>query len=166
MSKKNKKTTFSSVNTFEMYFRLNCAIIFFRYNTGFTDSIINPNPCREFYGYLEEKFGEPWPWDSVNTKPRAQAIYTSLTRFEELTVFSILFNGLEPLRPLVLKLQKCNSDIYEAYQMIDKVITDIKYLRENIDHEFDHWYELARKMVVAVSGQKTKPRTAKYFSTY
>ena len=50
--------------------------------------------------------------------------------------------------------------------MIDKVITDIKYLRENIDHEFDHWYELARKMVVAVSGQKTKPRTAKYFSTY
>ena len=70
-----------------MYFRLNCAIIFFRYNTGFTDSVINPNPCREFYGYLELTFGEPWSWDSVNTKPRAQAIYTSLTRFEELTYF-------------------------------------------------------------------------------
>ena len=112
-----------------MYFRLNCAIIFFRYNTGFTDSIINPNPYREFYGYLEETFGEPWFWDSVNTKLRAQAIYTSLTRFEELTVFSILFNGLEPFKPIVLKLQKRNSYIYEAYQMIDKVIADIKYLR-------------------------------------
>ena len=51
--------------------------------------------------------------------------------------FSILFNGLEPLKPLVIKLQKRNSDIYEAYQMIDKVITDIKYLHEIIDHEFD-----------------------------
>ena len=50
--------------------------------------------------------------------------------------------------------------------MIDKVITNIKYLRENIDHEFDHWYELAHKMVVAVGVQETKPRTAKYFSTY
>ena len=50
--------------------------------------------------------------------------------------------------------------------MIDKVITDIKHLRENIDHEFDHWYELARKMVVAIRGQESKPRTTKCFSTY
>ena len=107
---------------------------FSRHVTGFTDSIINPNPYREFYGYSEEKSGEPWSWDSVSTKPRAQAIYTSFTRFEELIAFSILFNGLEPLKLLVIK---CISDIYEAYQMIDKVITDIKYLRENIDHEFD-----------------------------
>ena len=55
--------------------------------------------------------------------------------------FSILFNGLEPLKPLVIKLQKRNSDICKAYQMIDKVITDIRHLRENIDHGFDHWYE-------------------------
>ena len=73
--------------------------------------------------------------------------------------FSVLFNGLEPLKPLVIKLQKRNSDIYEAYQMIDKLITDIKYLRENINHEFDQGYELTRKMVVAVGSQESKPRT-------
>ena len=39
--------------------------------------------------------------------------------------------------------------------MIDKVITDIKHLRENIDHEFDRWHELARKMVVAAGGQES-----------
>ena len=50
-------------------------------------------------------------------------------------------NGLEPLKPLVIKLQKRNSDICKGYQMIDKVITDIRHLRENIDHSFDHWYE-------------------------
>ena len=44
-------------------------------------------------------------------------------------LFSILFNGLEPLKLIVLKLQKRNSYIYEAYQMIEKVIADIKYLR-------------------------------------
>ena len=43
----------------------------------------------------------------------------------------ILFNGLKPLKWLVIKLQKHNSDIYETYQMINKVITDIKLLREN-----------------------------------
>lgn len=66
-----------------------------------------------------------------------------LIRFEELIAYSILINGLEPLKPLIIKLQIRNSDIYEAYQMIDRVITDVKHLRENVDHEFDHWYELA-----------------------
>ena len=50
--------------------------------------------------------------------------------------------------------------------MTEKVIIDIKYLRQNIDHEFDHWYELARKMAVAVGGQESKPRTTTCFSTY
>ena len=78
-----------------------------------------------------------------------------ITRLEEFITVSILFNGLEPLKPLVKILQKLNSDFYEAYQMIDKVITDIKHLRENIDHEFDRWYKLARKMVVAAGGQES-----------
>ena len=50
--------------------------------------------------------------------------------------------------------------------MTEKVIIDIKYLRENTDHEFDHWYGLARKMAVAVGGQESKPRTTTCFSTY
>ena len=36
--------------------------------------------------------------------------------------FSIWLNGLEPLKPLVTKLQKRNTDIYQAYQMIYQVI--------------------------------------------
>ena len=121
-----------------MYFRLNCAIIFVGILPDSLIRLLILIRTESFYGYLEEKFGEPWSWDSGNGKPRAQAIYTSftsITRFEKLIAFSILFNGLEPLKLLVIK---CSSDIYEAYQMIDKVITNIKYLRENIDHEFDH----------------------------
>ena len=63
-------------------------------------------------------------------------------------------------------MQKRNSDIYEPYEKIDKVITDVNHLRENIDHEFDHWYRLPRKIVVAMGGQESKPRTNKCFSSY
>ena len=36
-----------------------------------------------------------------------------------------MFHGLEPTKPLVTKLQKRNQDIYQAYCMIDKVLSDL-----------------------------------------
>ena len=53
------------------------------------------------------------------TGPRNQS---SFTRFQEMIVFSILFNGLESLKPLVIKLQKRNSDVYQSYPMIHDLI--------------------------------------------
>ena len=43
----------------------------------------------------------------------------SFTYFKEMIAFSILFNGLETLKPLVTKLQKQSCNIYQAWQMID-----------------------------------------------
>ena len=37
--------------------------------------------------------------------------------------------------------------------MIDQVLEDFKCFRENIDHEFDHWYSMAQKMITAVGGK-------------
>ena len=54
-------------------------------------------------------------------------------------------------------------DIYQAYQMIDQVIEDLKYFRKNINHEFDHWSSMAQKMITAVRERKSKPRTTKFF---
>ena len=56
-----------------------------------------------------------------------------------------LFNGLKSLKWLVIKLQKHNSDIYEAYQMINKVITDIKLLRENNIQEIIFMHRVENK---------------------
>ena len=53
-------------------------------------------------------------------------------------MFSILFNGLEPLKLLATKIQKWNSDIYQVYRMIDQAIEDLKHFRRNVDHKFDH----------------------------
>ena len=73
-----------------------------------------------------------------NHEPGRMDIYTFFSRFGELVMFSILFNGLEPLKPLATKIQKLNSDIYQVYRMIDQVIEDLKHLRRNIDHKFNH----------------------------
>lgn len=32
--------------------------------------------------------------------------------------------------------------------MVVQVIEDLKYVKENIDHEFDHWYSMAQKILV------------------
>ena len=58
--------------------------------TGCVDSILKPNLYKDFYQHLKQHFGKPWIWESGNAKPWAQGIYTSLTRFEEMIVFSIL----------------------------------------------------------------------------
>ena len=50
--------------------------------------------------------------------------------------------------------------------MVDQVIEDLKFVRENIDHEFDHEYSMAQKMITTVGGKESKPRTTKCFSTH
>ena len=74
-------------------------------------------------------------------------IYFTQTVWRIVWVF-FLFNGLEPLKPLVIKLQKRKSDLYQSNQAVVQVIEDLKYVRENIDHEFDHWYSMAQKILV------------------
>ena len=63
-------------------------------------------------------------------------------------------------------MQKWNSDIDQAYLIIDQVIEDLKYFRENIVYWFDHWFYMAQKMITTVGGEESKPRTTKCFSAY
>ena len=74
--------------------------------------------------------------------------------------FSVVFNYLEPLKPLVTKLQKQNQDIYMAHSMTDLVISDLKRYRENIDEEFKARYNLSTTMVQSVDVQPSVPRLA------
>ena len=75
--------------------------------------------------------------------------------------FSAAFDRLDPLKPLVTKLQKRNQDIYVAYSMIDLVMSDMKLYRENIDKEFKPWYNLATTMAQSADVQLSVPRLAK-----
>ena len=74
--------------------------------------------------------------------------------------FSVVFNCLEPLKPLVRKLRKPNQDIYMAYNMTDLVISDLKCYRESIDEELKAWYNLATTMAQSVDVQPSVPQLA------
>ena len=114
---------------------------------------------------LEEKHKEQWIWDK-ETVSKAPGLFAACRRFDHLVAFAVLYNGWEPLKSLVTKLQKRNQDIYEAYQMIDQVIDDLGETKDNIDEEFHHRYEMACEMANSVGVMLSKPRLAKCWSRY
>ena len=85
--------------------------------------------------YLKDRFDEKQTWDA-ETREKSQGLFVATLSFEDILAFSVVFNCLQPLKPLVIKLQKQNQDIYMAYSTTDLVISDLKHYRENIDEEF------------------------------
>ena len=116
----------------------------------------------DFYKHLEEKYNKNWTWDE-ETKIKAQGLFAATKSFEHILAFSLVFNGLEPLKPLVTKLQKRNLDIYKAYQMTDNVIFELKGFRDNVDIEFKNWFNFAVKLG-EVNTVPSVPRLAKRWS--
>ena len=112
-------------------------------------SINSANEYRQLYDHLEQKFGEQWVWDH-NARTLAQGLYNVCTSFEHLVSFSVLFNGLERLKPLVVKVQKRNRDIFEAYHMIDRVLENMCDIKRDIESEFSEWYGLAVRISESV----------------
>ena len=99
------------------------------------ESIVNTKLYSDFYALLETEINDKWYWDQ-ETQSKAQGLFSSCRRFDRLVAFAILYNGLEPLKPLVTKLQKRDQDIYHAYNMTDQVIRDLKDTKRNIENEF------------------------------
>ena len=86
-----------------------------------------------FYKRLEEKYNEKWTWNA-KTKIKAQGLFAATKSFEHILAFSLVFNGLEPLKSLVTNLLKRN------------VISELKGFRDNLDIEFEHWFNFAAKL--------------------
>ena len=116
--------------------------ILYRFFVAIFESICCPTFYRKFYMELEEKRKEKWSRDK-ETVSKAQGLFATCRRFDRLVAFAVLYNGLEPLKPLVTKLHKCNQDIYDAYQMMDQVINYLRETKDNMDEQFHHWYEMA-----------------------
>ena len=119
----------------------------------------------EFYEHLETEINEKWSWDR-ETQNKAQGLFAACRRFDRLVAFAVLFNELEPLKPLVTKLQKRNQGIYQAYHMIDHVLSDLKHVKNNIEEEFSVWFKFAVDMAASVGTHPDKPRTAKCWSNF
>ena len=65
------------------------------------------------------------------------------------------------IRPIAAKLQRSNTDCYEAYEMIGSTIERINGCRKDVDKEFRLWFLTASKLVVDVGGIVSQPRVAR-----
>ena len=71
------------------------------------ESIVDIKLYSDFYAHLETEINEKWYWDQ-ESQSKGQGLFSSCRRFDHFVAFVVLFNGLEPLKPLVTKLQKRN----------------------------------------------------------
>ena len=96
----------------------------------------------------------------MDTKTKAQGLYATCSLFEHIVAFFVLFNGLEPLKLLVVKLPK------SRYYMIDTTVSDLKDYRRNVDKEFSIWYGFAVEIANSIDVEPSTPHIAKCWSKY
>ncbi|XP_068245281.1 52 kDa repressor of the inhibitor of the protein kinase-like [Palaemon carinicauda] len=80
--------------------------------------------------------------------------------FEFVIAFYATKQTLYAIRPIAVKLQRSALDCYEAYNMVDSTIREIKDLRHSLDTKFSQWFAESSKLTEAVGGSVTRPRTA------
>ena len=104
--------------------------------TVFTfESVKNRNLYDDFHKHLQENYSENWTCNA-ETRIKTRGLFAAIKPFEHIFAFSLVFNELEPLKPLVTKLQKSNQDIYKPYQTSDNVIPKLKGFRDDVGIEF------------------------------
>lgn len=143
---------------YETYYML------FKINLGILESMFDSEKYSEFYDHLEKEFDEKWEFDS-ETRVKASGLFKQGKDFRHIISLIIAINALEPIKPLVKKLQKRNADIFKGYHMIDSVIEELGKFRENIDVVFDKWYKEAAEFAAEVNVRPEMPPTAKCWKT-
>ena len=58
--------------------------------------------------------------------------------------------ALEPVKPLAIKLQQRNQDVYKAYKRVDETINYVKSQRAMVDSKFKRWFEKAHTLLQSV----------------
>ena len=65
---------------------------------------------------------------------------------------------LHPVAGLTIKPQGRNIDIIEVYESANRCIEDMKYVRKNIDNEFDQIFIQVEQMAIKLDFRPTLPR--------
>lgn len=97
-------------------------------------------------------------WDA-DSKAMANSLLHSITTFEFIVVFLIIYQYLSHLAGITIKLQNRAIDILEAYQEIENIKCFYKEIRMTVERDFYKVYEQAVRMAAAVNVEPSKPRT-------
>jgi len=86
-----------------------------------------------------------WNWDS-DTKSTTAGVKSSLQSFGVIVGFIVLKDSLDYLKGLSAKLQRRDIDVFEVYTMIGNIKSEIQCLSDEIDVEFQRWYDEAEQL--------------------
>ena len=88
------------------------------------------------------QFGDAaWSWDT-DTKNKASGLANAI-RFSFIITLLTAIKCLSVLRPLSVKLQKRDLDVYEACLNSNNVTDDLQDIRDNIEDIWTEWFDLA-----------------------
>ncbi|KAL5463414.1 hypothetical protein EMCRGX_G032308 [Ephydatia muelleri] len=132
--------------------RHTCYETFYKYVCLCLEAIVDPSAHSE----LDLNDGT-WEWDS-ETKIKAQGLLQVLKSSQNILTFFIAKNVLEKVKPIAVKLQKRDIDVMEAYNMIDYSVSDIKDLRNNVEEEFNIWFQDGVRIAEEIGVDITVPR--------
>ena len=98
-----------------------------------------------------------WSWDT-DTKNKASGLAKAISSFSFIITLLTAMKCLSVLKPLSVKLQKRDLDVYEAYTQSNKVTDDLQDIRDNIEDIWTEWFDLAVTTAANVGVVPTIPR--------
>ncbi|XP_019643005.1 PREDICTED: 52 kDa repressor of the inhibitor of the protein kinase-like [Branchiostoma belcheri] len=107
-----------------------------------------------------DKYGERFAdWDTGN-KSAAHQILKSITSFDFIVVFLIVYHYLSHLAGITVKLQGRAVDVVEAHEMVAEIQDIYRSEREGVEKGFDHIYQHSVRMAEKVGSAAEMPRIA------
>lgn len=97
---------------------------------------LSENVTNTLEGMVNTNRLDEWQFDK-DTRIKAQGLLHALSNSSTLVAFIVAKNVLDIIKPVTVKLQKADKDVYEAYNLIDAVKVELQHLRNEIDNRFD-----------------------------
>ena len=93
-----------------------------------------------FAGQYHEYGDAAWSWNT-DTKNKASGLANAISSFSFLITLLTAMKCLSVLKPLSVKLQKRDLDVYEAYTNSNNVKDDLQDIRDNIEDIWTEWFD-------------------------
>ena len=99
----------------------------------------------------------PWNWDG-ESRNKASSLLNAVLRFPFLITQVTAMKGVSIVKPLSIRLQKCDIHVYEAYRQVDDIKGDLKSTRVQFDNQFQQWFETADSLATKFGIEPSIPR--------
>ena len=96
-------------------------------------------------------------WDG-ESRNKASSLLNAVLTFPFLVPQVTAMKGVSIVKPLSIRLQKCDIHVYEAYRQVDDVKGDLKPTRVQFDNQFQQWFETVASLATKFGIEPSSPR--------